>query len=79
MKVSVVIPVFNEYQSLQELHKRLLDVVAGIKQDWEIIYVDDGSSDDSYQLLENFSKEELGQITAYKFIKCRVAHSVFSF
>ena len=66
MKVSIVIPVFNEYQSLQELHKRLLEVTAGINQEWEIIYVDDGSSDNSYQLLENFSKENTDQITAIK-------------
>lgn len=66
MKVSIVIPVFNEYQSLHEFHQSLLDVVVGFQQDWEIIYVDDGSIDASYQIVEEFAREDPDHITAIK-------------
>jgi glycosyltransferase involved in cell wall biosynthesis len=45
--VSVVIPVFNEQDSLVELHQRLNAVLTGLEVPYEIIFVDDGSSDGS--------------------------------
>ena len=51
MTVSVVIPVFNEEQNLQELHGDLVQELTGLTPDWEIIFVDDGSSDRSHDIL----------------------------
>jgi len=48
---SVVVPVFNERENLQPLHSRLSRVMAGLKKPFEIIYVDDGSSDGSFEIL----------------------------
>lgn len=45
--LSVVVPVFNEEEVLPEFHRRLVAVLAGLPQPAEIIYVDDGSSDNS--------------------------------
>ncbi len=49
--LSVVIPVFNEEFSLRELYKRLISVVKGLGRAYEIIFVDDGSSDKSCAIL----------------------------
>jgi glycosyltransferase involved in cell wall biosynthesis len=49
--VSVVVPVCNERESLPLLHERLVDSLAGHGLPAEIIYVDDGSTDGSWQTL----------------------------
>ncbi|MFQ5792200.1 MAG: glycosyltransferase family 2 protein [Acidobacteriota bacterium] len=50
-ELSVVLPVFNEDATLPELHRRLLAVLEGLGLPFEVIYVDDGSSDGSAELL----------------------------
>ena len=49
--LSVVIPVFNDQEVLPELHRRLVPVLAELSSAHEIIFVDDGSSDDSLAVL----------------------------
>jgi len=53
--VSLVIPVYNEEQNLKELNRRILVVFDSIDTDYEIIYVDDGSSDKSLDIIKKFS------------------------
>ena len=56
MKTSIVIPVFNEQESLPKLHQAIHEALDGIQGlDWRVIYIDDGSSDDSLQLLEELA------------------------
>ncbi|MBX9445567.1 undecaprenyl-phosphate 4-deoxy-4-formamido-L-arabinose transferase [Dickeya chrysanthemi] len=50
-KVSVVIPVFNEQESLPELIRRTTTACEQLSQDYEILLVDDGSSDNSAAML----------------------------
>ena len=45
--VSIIIPTFNERESLAELHERISAVAATRKEDFAILFVDDGSSDGS--------------------------------
>ena len=45
--VSIIIPVFNEEDSVRELHREILDTFSSADRDVEIIFVDDGSSDDT--------------------------------
>ena len=52
MKISVVIPVFNEERNIPELYQRLSAMMNGLGTDFEIIFVDDGSRDASVQLLD---------------------------
>ena len=52
MKLSIVIPVYNEAENLPLLHRALQDALNPLSVDWEVVYVDDGSSDDSLSLLE---------------------------
>src|SRR2546428_2502181 len=49
--VSVVLPVLNERDNLEPLHARLTEALKPLGRDYEIIYVDDGSSDGSWDVL----------------------------
>jgi glycosyltransferase involved in cell wall biosynthesis len=51
MKLSVVIPVFNEAETLPLLYQALKDALAQQPYTWEIVFVDDGSSDSSFSIL----------------------------
>lgn len=51
-KVSVVIPVYNEEESLPQLLERTIKSCKQLKQEYELILVDDGSSDNSAKMLE---------------------------
>jgi glycosyltransferase involved in cell wall biosynthesis len=52
LALSVVLPVYNERDNLEKLNQELHDVLEGTYESWEIIYVDDGSSDGSYEILQ---------------------------
>lgn len=56
MEFSVVIPVYNEKDSLPLLQSRLHKVMEKLGQEYEIIYVDDGSKDSSRKILEEIKK-----------------------
>jgi len=47
MDLSVIVPVLNEQHSLQELHRRLTHVLTRVDRNYEIVFVDDGSTDGS--------------------------------
>jgi glycosyltransferase involved in cell wall biosynthesis len=52
LDVSIVIPVYNESPNLAELHKELSDTLGAWGRSYELLFVDDGSSDDSYAILQ---------------------------
>ncbi len=52
--VSVLIPVLNEQESLEELQTRLHNTLQGIGKSYEIIYINDGSTDRTQMILEDF-------------------------
>ncbi len=54
IQYSIIIPVYNEQESLDALHGELMDVVRALGAESEVIYVDDGSTDRSRQMLEGF-------------------------
>jgi polyisoprenyl-phosphate glycosyltransferase len=49
--LSVVVPVYNEREVLPELHRRLAAVLDALGRDTEVVYVNDGSTDDSLAVL----------------------------
>ena len=53
--LSVVVPVFNEEGNLPELHRRLAAVLPAVVASWEIVFVDDGSRDRSWQLIRDLA------------------------
>jgi dolichol-phosphate mannosyltransferase len=56
--LSAVIPVLNEAESLATLHGELSDVARDHAYDLEIIFVDDGSTDDSWQRIEQLAARD---------------------
>lgn len=54
VQVSIVIPVFNEAENIPTLMERMLPVLAGMNRPFEIILVDDGSRDNSLELMKGF-------------------------
>ena len=52
--ISVVVSLYNERPALDELCRRLTAVLTGLAQPWEIIFVDDGSTDGSIEKLREF-------------------------
>ena len=56
--VSVVIPVYNENQSLPILHQALHEALDSYPVKWEVVFVDDGSGDDSPKVLEKLALED---------------------
>ena len=55
--LSVVIPVYNEQESLENLSKRLMSVLEKTKKTYEVIYTNDGSKDSSIHILRNLQKK----------------------
>jgi len=55
---SVVIPVYNEEGSLEPLHARLTKVMQSLGKTYEIVFVDDGSRDSSFQVLKNLHEKD---------------------
>ena len=62
--VSIVIPVYNEEQSLPELLRRTEAACAQLHHEFEIVLVDDGSRDDSAQILQDAAEREGSSIVA---------------
>lgn len=57
MDISVVIPLFNEAESLPELYEWIKRVMDGNKFSYEIIFISDGSTDESWDIIESLSKK----------------------
>ena len=55
---SVVVPIFNEAESLPELYKRVKKVMGGKGEAWELILVDDGSSDGSTETIRRLARQD---------------------
>ncbi|UCG27766.1 MAG: glycosyltransferase family 2 protein [Bacteroidales bacterium] len=58
MMISVIIPIFNEKEVLDELFERVSSVLSEITGDYEIIFVDDGSWDGSLEKLIGFHNDD---------------------
>lgn len=54
--LTVVVPVFNEESVLPLFHDRLERALAAIQETWEVIYIDDGSNDHSYAILQELKE-----------------------
>tara|TARA_B100000427_G_scaffold327768_2_gene339268 strand:+ start:31 stop:978 length:948 start_codon:yes stop_codon:yes gene_type:complete len=57
MNISVVIPLLNEKESIRELTDSLIDVMKSYNFSYEIIFIDDGSSDNSWDIIEELSSK----------------------
>ncbi len=55
---SIAVPVFNEIEALPELYRRVADVMEGLDEPWELVLVDDGSTDGSREWIEAKAEED---------------------
>lgn len=55
---SIIAPIFNEIESLPELHRRISEVMGKTGEDWEMVLVDDGSTDGSSDMIREMAKKE---------------------
>jgi len=65
--ISVIIPVYNEEENLRELGERLIRTLTGMGRLFEIILVDDGSTDQSWQLLSQLNQQYPQHLRALQF------------
>jgi undecaprenyl-phosphate 4-deoxy-4-formamido-L-arabinose transferase len=56
--VSIVIPVYNEAANLPLLWARLCPILQDTARQWEVVFVDDGSNDNSLEVLRRYGKED---------------------
>jgi len=56
--ISVVVPIFNEEDNVNLLHQRLTEALAALDRSYEIVYVDDGSSDASFERLRSAAAQD---------------------
>ena len=66
--VSVVIPFLNEEESLPELYQQLTEVLVSSRWSYELIFVDDGSSDDGWNFVRSIIKND-ASVRAVKFTR----------
>lgn len=57
-EISVVLPVFNEEENLDELRSRVVGVLEGCGRSFEVVFVDDGSRDGSFAKMSAFARED---------------------
>jgi glycosyltransferase involved in cell wall biosynthesis len=57
MKVSIVIPLLNEEENIPQLYTKLEDVLVKLNKPYEIIFIDDGSTDNTFDLLKDIHKK----------------------
>ena len=56
-KISIVIPVFNEENNARTLYERISQTIKDLNYEFEIIFVDDGSEDNTFRILEGIHQE----------------------
>lgn len=64
--LSIVVPVYNEEESLSHFYEELVKVLKSLKKDYEIIFVDDGSRDKSFSILQEFEENDK-QVRVFSF------------
>ncbi|MDE0298726.1 MAG: glycosyltransferase [Candidatus Poribacteria bacterium] len=66
--ISVVIPVFNEQENVRLLYQKIREACKALRRSYEIVFVDDGSSDRTFDLLEEIHGHD-GRVKAIRFRK----------
>ena len=68
MNLSIVIPLLNEDESLLELHNWIVKVMTANQYTYEILFIDDGSTDKSWSIIEGLSVEN-SNVKGIRFLK----------
>lgn len=68
MELSIVIPLLNEAESISELHQWINKSLEGVIQDYELIFIDDGSDDDSWNIINELATKD-ARVKGLRFLK----------
>jgi polyisoprenyl-phosphate glycosyltransferase len=63
---SIVVPVYNSCESLEELFRRIEQTMNGLGKSFEVLFVDDDSADNSWSKLESIQKANPDKVTAIR-------------
>lgn len=69
LSYSVVIPLFNDAEILPELHRRVSAVLVSLGEPYEIVYVDDGSRDQTFAVLSELYQRDPGHIKGVRLLR----------
>lgn len=59
--ISIIVPLFNEENSLKTLYEEIKDAFEGVSGEFEVLFVNDGSLDGSQNVLDAIAKEDEGK------------------
>ncbi len=65
--LSLIIPVYNEAENVPILYEQIQDTLKSIQSIWEVIFVDDGSTDDSFDVLKSLVEKDPEHIRVVSF------------
>lgn len=60
MNISIIVPVYNEEGSIEALAQEIRKTLSGLPQSWEVIFIDDGSTDQTYDILSALAAKNQG-------------------
>jgi polyisoprenyl-phosphate glycosyltransferase len=55
---SIIVPIFNEAESIREMYHRLVKVMDSTRNPWELVLINDGSTDDSVTIIDELRKKD---------------------
>ncbi len=67
IEISIILPVHNEEQNLNELYRQLTQVISPLTSAYEMIFVDDGSKDQSFAIIVELKKNDPVHVKALRF------------
>jgi glycosyltransferase involved in cell wall biosynthesis len=67
MKLSLIIPVYNEEGNLRTLFDAVCPVMRGLRRPWEVVFVDDGSQDKSLSILQDIARQDPEHVSVVVF------------
>ena len=68
MNLSILIPLLNEDESIKELYTWIISIMKSNNYSYEIIFIDDGSTDNSWSIIEELASENLN-VKGIRFMK----------
>ena len=66
--VSLVIPVYNEEENVELLYQKIVAAADSLKRTWEVVLVDDGSKDKSFEKLEKIALKD-SRVKLVRFVR----------
>jgi polyisoprenyl-phosphate glycosyltransferase len=67
-KITIIVPCYNEEENLNSFFKKIQNIIEEINLDYNVIFIDDGSSDQTWNIINKFSEKD-SNITSLKLSK----------